>query len=70
MSGSVETPAPPHFDANLLLRCMDMLQIDRSELAKDDPVLFRELRAVCTLCRSKEECSQDLADEFGDARWG
>jgi len=69
MSGSVETPAPPHFDTSLLFRCMDMLQVDPSELARDDPVLFRELQAVCTLCCSKEECSQDLADEFGDARW-
>ena len=66
-----EAPAPPRcfFDASLLFRCMDMLRIDRRQLAGDDPLLFCELQGVCTLCRSKEECAQDLAAEFGDVRW-
>lgn len=37
------------FDASLLFRCMDMLPVDRSDLARDDPLLFRELQGVCTL---------------------
>ena len=70
-SNCFETSAPPRyfFDASLLFRCMDMLQFDRSGLARDDPLLFRELQGMCTLCRNKEECSQDLAYEFDDARW-
>jgi len=48
---------------------MDMLQIDRNELAKDDPLLFRELQGLCALCRNKEECVRELAHEFDDARW-
>ena len=70
-SNGFETPAPPcyFFDSSLLFRCMDMLQVDRSNLARNDPLLFRELQGVCALCRSKEECSQDLAYEFDDARW-
>ena len=39
------------------------LQIDRDELASNDPLLFRELQALCTLCRSKERCVLDLAQE-------
>jgi hypothetical protein len=39
------------------------LQVDRDELASDDPLLFRELQGLCTLCRSKERCVLDLAQE-------
>ena len=56
-------------DANFLFRWMDMLQVDRSDLARDDPLLFYELRGVCALCLSKEECAEGLADEFDNARW-
>ncbi len=75
MCSGLEPPAPPRcfFDASLLFRCMEMLEIDRGELAKDDPLLFHELQGVCALCRSKQECSQDLGQdlgqEFDDARW-
>ena len=67
----VDAPAPARrfFDASLLFRCLDMLEVDRSELAGHDPLLFRELQGLCALCQSKQECSQDLAGEFGDARW-
>ena len=50
-------------DASLLFRRMAVLQIDRDELASDDPLLFRELQGLCTLCRSKERCVLDLAQE-------
>jgi hypothetical protein len=60
---------PRHsYDASLLFRRMAALQIDRDELASDDPLLFRELQALCTLCRSKERCVLDLAQE-GDEAW-
>jgi hypothetical protein len=56
-------------DASLLFRWMDMLQVDRSDLAKDSPPLFHELQGVCASCRSKEECAQDLANEFDHVLW-
>ena len=56
-------------DASLLFDCMARLQIDRGELANEDPLLFYELQGKCVLCRSKDECAEDLAGEFGDARW-
>jgi hypothetical protein len=66
-----ESPVPPRcfFDASLLFYSMELLQIDRSELAKRDPLLFYELQGRCALCRSKEECVQDQTQEFDDARW-
>ena len=51
------------YDASLLFRRMAALQVDRDELASDDPLLFRELQGLCTLCRSKERCVLDLAQE-------
>src|SRR5262249_61501852 len=60
------------YDASLLFRRMAALQIDRDELASNDPLLFRELQGLCTLCRSKERCVLDLAqerDELGNQGW-
>ena len=60
------------YDAGLLFRRMAALQVDRDELAGDDPLLFRELQGLCTLCRSKERCVLDLAqegDEPGNQGW-
>jgi hypothetical protein len=66
---SGEAPDLPRYsyDASLLFRRMAALQVDRDELVSDDPLLFRELQALCTLCRSKERCVLDLAQE-GDER--
>jgi hypothetical protein len=71
MPAASATPAPARhlFDSSLLFRCMDMLQIDRDELAKDDPLLFRELQGRCALCPCKELCVRELAHEFDDTRW-
>jgi hypothetical protein len=55
------------YDASLLFRRMAALQIDRDELASDDPLLFRELQGLCTLCRSKERCVRDLTWECDEA---
>ena len=57
------------YDASLLFRHMAALQIDRDELASDDPLLFRELQALCTLCRSKERCVAQECDEPRDREW-
>ncbi len=56
---------------SLLFRRMAALQVDRDEIASNDPLLFRELQAVCTLCRSKERCVLDLAQEreSGNQGW-
>ena len=55
---------PRHFyDASLLFRRMAALQVDRDELASNDPLLFRELQGLCALCRDKERCVLEFAQE-------
>jgi hypothetical protein len=56
-------------DAELLFCCMDVLQIDRGKLTRDEPLLYRELQGVCTLCPNKRDCSLDLAGGFDTMRW-
>jgi hypothetical protein len=56
-------------DPNLLFRRMGMRQVDPSDLERDNPLLFHELQGVCASCLSKEECAQNLAHEFDNARW-
>jgi hypothetical protein len=53
----------PH-DASLLFCCMDVLQIDHNKLAQDEPLFYRELQGVCTLCPNKQDCASDLSDGF------
>jgi hypothetical protein len=62
-SGKTPDLARYSYDASLLFRRLAALEIDRDELASNDPLLFRELQAVCILCRSKERCMLDLAPE-------
>jgi len=69
---SGEAPARYSYDASLLFRRMAALQVDRDELASNNPLLFRELQGLCTLCRSKERCVLDLAqerDELANPPW-
>jgi len=58
-----------YYDAKLLFQRMEKLHVDWHELARDDPLLFRELQGICTLCRSKEQCVHDLAADFDDIGW-
>jgi len=58
-----------HHDAGLLFSCMDVLQIDHDKLARDEPLLYRELQGVCTLCPNKRDCSFDLLGGFAGMRW-
>ena len=51
------------YDASLLFRRMALLQIDHDELARDEPLLLRELQGFCTLCGSKAECVRDFDHE-------
>jgi hypothetical protein len=48
---------------------MDMLQIDRDALAKDEPLLFRELQGRCGLCHDRERCERELTHGLDDTGW-
>ncbi len=58
----------PH-DASLLFCCMDVLQIDHNKLARNEPLLYRELQGVCSLCANKGECALDLSGGFDGMCW-
>jgi len=53
------------YDASLLFRRMALNQVDRAEVAESDPLLFFEVQAICTLCKSKEQCAVDLFIDAG-----
>jgi hypothetical protein len=59
-----------HRDAGLLFCCMDMLQIDRVKLMREELLLYREMQGVCTLCSNRQGCALDLAaGEFDAGKW-
>ena len=41
---------------------MTVLDIDPGELNDADPLLFREMQGLCTLCSRKAECMLDLSN--------
>jgi len=63
-----EEPPRCFYDASLLFRQMALNDVDSAELAENEPLLFHELQALCTLCRSKEQCAVDQATEAGGTR--
>jgi hypothetical protein len=67
LGGEIENVPSYCYDASLLFRRMGINGIARTEFAQDDPLLFCELQARCTLCPSKEQCVFDLAHEADDA---
>jgi hypothetical protein len=57
----------PPADIDLLLRRMAVLDIEPDEVDSADPLLFRELQGLCTLCQSKGPCAYDLVYDDADA---
>jgi hypothetical protein len=68
-SGDLLPDLMPYYDAGLLFRHMERLQLNREESARDDRLLFRELQGRCILCASKEQCVQDLAADSDKVDW-
>ena len=55
----------PH-SADLLLRRMAELDLDRNEVARTEPRTFQDMQRVCTLCEAHRRCAQDLAKHSTD----
>jgi uncharacterized protein YjiS (DUF1127 family) len=55
--------------ANLLLRRMAALGLDRTEVARTEPDVFHDLQRVCTLCDHRRRCVRDLGRDASDASW-
>ncbi len=55
--------------ADLLVRRMAALDLDRNEVAETVPGTFRDLQRLCSLCQSHRKCAQDLKRDPADPEW-
>jgi hypothetical protein len=55
--------------AELLLRRMAALDLDRNEVSRTERRTFQDLQRVCTLCESRRRCARDLARDSADPAW-
>ena len=55
--------------AELLLRRMTALDLDRKEVAQVEPQAFRDLQRICTLCESHRQCARDLLRDASNPAW-
>jgi len=55
--------------ADLLLRRMAALDLDRKEVSQTEPRTFQDLQRVCAMCNSKRRCKGDLARDSDDPAW-
>ena len=55
--------------ADLLLRRMAALDLDRNEVSRTEPRTFQDLQRVCTMCNHHRRCRGDLARDADDPTW-
>ena len=55
--------------ADLLLRRMAALDLDRNEVAQTEPANVRDLQRVCTTCESHRRCARDFANHSAEPDW-
>jgi hypothetical protein len=53
----------------LLDRRLAALELDRTEIQRQEPQVLSDLRRVCTMCKSGRECRHDLAENPYDPGW-
>jgi uncharacterized protein YjiS (DUF1127 family) len=55
--------------ADLLLRRMVALDLDRNEVSRTESQTFQELKKNCALCDSRRRCVRDLTHDSSDPIW-
>ena len=55
--------------ADLLLRRMAALDLDRNEVSRTESRTFQDLQRVCTMCNHHRRCRGDLARDADDLAW-
>ena len=55
--------------ADLLVRRMVVLNLDRNEVAATAPSALQDLQRLCTMCESHGRCARDLAREPAEGAW-
>ena len=48
---------------------LEALHLDRAALARDEPLVMRDLERVCSVCGSKRRCERDLARFPDETAW-
>jgi hypothetical protein len=55
--------------ADLLLRRMEVLDLDQNEVTRTERATFQDLQRVCSMCDCKKRCARDLARDPADPIW-
>ena len=55
--------------ADLLLRRMAALDLDRKEVSQTEPRTFQDLQRLCSMCNHHRRCRGDLARDADDPAW-
>ena len=55
--------------ADLLLRRMAALDLDRNEVIRTQSRTFQDLQRVCIMCQQHRRCAGDLARDFAIPAW-
>jgi len=55
--------------ADLLLRRMAALDLDRNEIARIEPQTFQDLQRVCIMCEHHRRCARDFSRDSASDAW-
>jgi len=55
--------------AELLMRRMAALDLDRKEVAQTQPQTYRDLQRICTMCERHRQCAHDLLRDSSNPKW-
>ena len=55
--------------ADLLLRRMTALDLDRNEIARIEPQTVQDMQRVCIMCEHHRRCAQDFARDSANDAW-
>ena len=55
--------------ADLLVRRMAELNLDKDEIAAISPGAVQDLQRLCTLCESHRQCARDLVNDPAGTAW-
>jgi hypothetical protein len=55
--------------ADLLLRRMTALDLDRNEITRIEPQTFQDMQRVCIMCEHHRQCARDFARDSTSGAW-
>lgn len=55
--------------ADLLLKRMAVLDLDKDEVSRTERRTFQDMQRVCTMCESRRFCTRELANNPDSSEW-